>query len=348
MTTAAPPVVGVRDFWYVVAESRELRPGRVLARQVLGEHLAVFRGPDGRPAALQDRCKHRAAPLSKGTVANGMLTCPYHGWTYSDGGTVEAVPSEGEPFRRAAARCVPSYVTREQDGFVYVRLNDTPALEVEPFRMRRYGEKGWRTVRVQNLFENSVTNCIENFIDIPHTVYVHPGIFRKERRQAIEVHITRQNGSVRAEYRNEDTNLGWFSRFLNPGGQAITHSDEFFMPNVSCVEYGMGPNRHLIITSQATPLEDGRTLVYTDVTYNYGLWTHLAAPAIRWYSQAIIDQDVVALKRQHEVIRRYGDTFANTPADTIHVYVESIQREIAEGRDPRLLQPRSATVTMYV
>jgi phenylpropionate dioxygenase-like ring-hydroxylating dioxygenase large terminal subunit len=193
-----------------------------------------------------------------------------------------------------------------------------------------------------------VTNCIENFIDIPHTVYVHPGIFRTERRDPIDVKISRREGSVRAEYSNENTNLGWFSRFLNPGGHAIGHTDEFFMPNVSCVEYQMGPRRRLFITSQATPLDDTTTLVYTDVTYNYGIWTRLVAPLIRWYSQAIIDQDVVALKRQAEVIARYGDNFANTPADTIHVYVESIQRELAEGRDPRLLPEKVAQVRMWI
>jgi phenylpropionate dioxygenase-like ring-hydroxylating dioxygenase large terminal subunit len=316
--------MNLKDFWYIIAESRELPSRKVLARQVLDENLALFRNDQGLAVALQDRCRHRAAPLSKGNVVGGALVCPYHGWKYSTQGQVEAVPSEGENFRKVASRCTPSYETREQDGYIYVRLNKTPTTEVEPFRMRRHGEKGWHTVRVINAFENSVTNCIENFIDIPHTVYVHPGIFRKERRQPIDVLISRKGGAVRAEYRNENTNLGWFSRFLNPGGHEIKHSDGFFMPNVSCVEYG------------------------TDVTYNYGLWTRLAAPLIRWYSQAIIDQDIVALREQGQVIRKYGSEFANTPSDTIHVYVESIQREIEEGRDPRLLPEKSAKVRMYI
>jgi len=337
-----------RDFWYIVCESRELPRGTVLARTVLEENLALYRDAEGKAAALQDRCRHRAAPLSQGFVREGNLVCPYHGWSYSRSGQVEAVPSEGGNFRKVAARCTPSYETRELDGYIYVRLESMPLIQTEPFRMRRHGEKGWHTVRVINFFENSVTNCIENFIDIPHTVYVHPGIFRKEQRQLIEVLIERKHGSVRAEYRNENTNLGWFSRFLNPGGAEITHTDEFFMPNISCVEYGMGPNRHLIITSQATPIGEHKTLVYTDVTYNYGIWTRLAAPWIKRYSQAIIDQDIVALRQQGEVIRKYGSEFANTPADTIHVYVENIQKEIEQGRDPRLLPEKSARVKMYI
>ena len=68
-----------KDFWYVVAESAELRAGAVLARSVLGERLACFRGADGTPAVLPDRCLHRNAPLSLGHVQDGALSCPDHG-----------------------------------------------------------------------------------------------------------------------------------------------------------------------------------------------------------------------------------------------------------------------------
>ena len=337
-----------RDFWYVVAESRELKPGKVLARKVMGEWLAVFRDEDGKAVVLQDRCKHRGVQLSGGTLNGGKLSCPYHGWTYNNIGEVVAVPSEGENFKRAKSRCVPRYTTCEQDDFVYVRLADGPEAQEKPFAIRHYGEDGWHTVRLINHFNNTVTNCVENFIDIPHTVYVHPGIFRNERRQLIDVKIERNNGSVKATYLNETDNLGWFSKFLNPSGVEIVHTDEFFMPNVSCVEYVFGPKRHFIITSQSVPLEDDETLVYTDLTYNYGIWNKPTAPLVRWQGQKIIDQDIVALAAQMKCIKKYGEDFSNTPADTIHAYVESIQRELERDKDPRKLAPKVVEVQMLV
>ena len=337
-----------RDFWYIVAESRELKPGKVLARRVLGEWLAVFRDEDGKAVALQDRCKHRSVQLSGGTLRSGKLSCPYHGWTYNNMGEVVGVPSEGVNFRRAKSRCVPRYSTCEADDFVYVRLKDGEYSQDKPFAIRHYGEKGWHTVRVVNHFNNTVTNCVENFIDIPHTVYVHPGIFRNERRQMIDVKIERINGAVKATYLNETDNLGWFRKFLNPGGVDIAHTDEFFMPNVSCVEYVFGPKRHFIITSHSVPLEDDETLVYTDLTYNYGKWNRLAAPLVRWQGQKIIDQDIEALADQMKCIKKYGQDFSNTPADTIHAYVESIRRELSRGKDPRNLPPKVVEVQMLI
>jgi len=338
----------VKDFWYVVAESRQLKPKQVIFRKLLGEWLAIFRDEGGNPAALQDRCKHRAAQLSKGYIRDGCVVCPYHGWTYDRRGEVVAVPSEGENFKRSATRRTTAYSVLERDDYVYVRMNDGDTAQEEPFRMRHYGEKGWHTIRLINRFRNTVTNCVENFIDIPHTIFVHPGIFRNERRQKIDVEIKRENGSVKASYKNEDTNIGFTSKFLNPSGHEIVHTDEFFMPNVSCVEYVFGPRRHFIITSQSIPLEDDETLVYTDLTYNYRFWNKLVAPAVWWMGQTIINQDIVALNNQMEVIKKYGSNFANTPADTIHAFVETIQRELQRGNDPNALPAKSVQVVMYV
>ena len=337
-----------RDFWYVVAESRQLKPGKVLARKVLGEWLAVFRDEDGKPVALQDRCKHRAFQLSEGTVSKGQVMCPYHGWTYDKEGQVVGVPSEGENFKRAKSRCVPRYSTCESDDYVYVRLSDGQHAQDKPFAIQHYKEKGWNTIRVINRFNNTVTNCVENFIDIPHTVYVHPGIFRNERRELIDVRIERVNGSVKATYRNETDNLGWTSKFFNPDGVEAVHTDEFFMPNVTCVEYIYSPKRRFLITSQSIPWEDDDTLVYTDVTFNYGALNFLAAPFVRWMGQRIISQDVEAMAKQMKCIKKYGEDFSNTPADTIHAYVETIQRELARGNDPRDLPDKVVDVQMLI
>jgi phenylpropionate dioxygenase-like ring-hydroxylating dioxygenase large terminal subunit len=342
-----------KDFWYVVALSHQLKPNTVLSRTVLNEWLAIFRGEDGTPVALRDRCMHRNSRLSTGTVCSGQLQCPYHGWTYNSEGTVTSVPSEGGVCPHLPQRKIRHYPTFEQEGYIYVRLTpDTdespPPLLPRPFSMPHYREPGWATVRVINRFNNTVTNCAENFIDIPHTVYVHPGIFRNTRQQLLEMTVERRNGSVFVDYLKETNNLGWFSRFLNGDRQEIRHTDSFHMPNVTSVEYTMGPHRQLCITSQSIPETDTSTLVYTDVTYNYGIWNALAWPLVWWTAQRIIHQDIDILSAQQEVIQKYGQAFANTPSDTIHVFVESIRQCLENDGDPSQLPHQSVTVKFWV
>lgn len=42
----------------------------------------------GHATAMDNVCPHRGASLSEGTIEDGKLVCPWHGWTFrmSDGG----------------------------------------------------------------------------------------------------------------------------------------------------------------------------------------------------------------------------------------------------------------------
>ena len=336
----------MEDFWYVVAESRELGVRDVLGRQVLGEWLVVFRDGQGRPAVFRDRCQHRASRLSLGRVCDGKLQCPYHGWTYAGDGQVVAVPAEGPDHRPLASRRALVYEAAEADGYVYVRL--ASGTDSVPFPMPHWQASGWGHVRLQNRFQNTVTNCVENFVDVPHTVFVHPGIFRTSRAQTIDATVRREGGTVVVEYQNETDNLGWFAWFLNPSRRPIVHVDRFLMPNITNVEYRFGPRRVFFITSQSVPVTDTETLVYTDLTFDYGMWTSLAGPIVRYQGQAVIDQDIRALNQQMQVIDRYGGEFANTAVDVIHVFIESIRDELARGGDPRALPTKQVDVRFQV
>ncbi|MDB4968630.1 MAG: Rieske (2Fe-2S) iron-sulfur domain protein [Myxococcales bacterium] len=349
----AKATLSYRSFWYVVAQSAELGPATVLRRKLLGEWLAVFRGDDGRPAALRDRCMHRNAPLSKGVVRDGQLQCPYHGWVYDKQGTVVAVPAEGDRFSASKRRCATRYASVEEDGFVYVRLDADAPADLAPYRMPHWNDPAWKTVRLVNRFRNTVTNCAENFIDVPHTVYVHDKIFRVPRSQRVGATIRREGGSVRVEYHGETSNLGWFSWFLNPKGTRIEHRDSFHMPNVTEVEYVFSDARRLFIVSQTVPEEEGECVVYTSLTYNFGAFSQwplsaIAGRILGWQGQKVIDQDIDALGDQMEVLDKFGEEFNNTAADAIHVFVESIRDEILAGRDPRALAPKRADVELMV
>lgn len=336
----------MKRFWQAACRSEELRADAPLPLVIMGEHLALYRGPDGAPVAVQDRCLHRAGMLSKGRVENGCLECPYHGWTYGEKGRLDKIPSMGDA-AAPGGRALPGPDALEREGYVYVRFESGPE-SFEPFAQPHWGEKGWRRVRLTNTFKNDVTNCAENFLDIPHTSFVHRGLFRSPRRQKLTATVARKAGSVITRYRGETDNLGFYSRFLNPSGKEISHVDSFHMPNVTCVEYDFGPRRRFTITSQSVPAEGGTTVVHTDLAYDYGFWSFLAGPLVRRAGQAVIDQDLEVLADQSEVMRRTPGEFSHSPADVIHVMIESVRRELEAGRDPRRLPDMSQEIEFCV
>jgi methionine sulfoxide reductase heme-binding subunit len=46
-----------------------------------GERIAVFKH-NGRISAVTNLCAHQGGPLGEGTVIDGCITCPWHGWQY--------------------------------------------------------------------------------------------------------------------------------------------------------------------------------------------------------------------------------------------------------------------------
>ncbi|HUK60234.1 MAG TPA: Rieske 2Fe-2S domain-containing protein, partial [Stellaceae bacterium] len=83
----------LRNAWYIAAWADELKTAP-LARRICNEPLVLFRGRDGAVAALDDRCCHRAAPLSRGTLVEEGIQCGYHGLIIDGAGQCVRVPGQ--------------------------------------------------------------------------------------------------------------------------------------------------------------------------------------------------------------------------------------------------------------
>ena len=71
----APP--GTR--WHPVTDLPD--DGRVLTAIVDGRSIAVTRC-GGKLGALANHCPHQGGPLGEGSIENGLLRCPWHGYDY--------------------------------------------------------------------------------------------------------------------------------------------------------------------------------------------------------------------------------------------------------------------------
>lgn len=351
----------LKDAWYVACLSTELTAKRPLSRTILGTPVVLFRDEQGRPAVLFDRCLHRNARLSAGATFDGKLGCPYHGWVYDASGACVEIPSlgptqrgsvlgddgharEGLSLRPCDVGRVRRFPTREQDGLVFVLMSgDEATARQPPHRVPHWGEPGWTSYFMVTRFPNGVTNLVENFMDVPHTVFVHKGWFRERRRTQVPATVERTATSVLVTYEQEQDELTGAGFLLNPTGEPMVHTDHFYAPNVTRVDYLWGSRSGYVISSQVTPIGPLDSLVYTSISYRlpFDLPGDLVARGLRrfmfWYTTQVIGQDVDIMRVQRDGLRLGPLEFQSTEADLLHADIEALRawwREGGQGDGP--------------
>jgi thiamine pyrophosphate-dependent acetolactate synthase large subunit-like protein/nitrite reductase/ring-hydroxylating ferredoxin subunit len=106
--------------WHRVLKPGELGEGRVKTVAV-GTRTFALSHHEGRYGCIDNACPHQGGPLGEGSIENGWLRCPWHGYDYS--------PINGKPpsgFSDAPA----CFATEERSDGVYISLPPEP----EPHR----------------------------------------------------------------------------------------------------------------------------------------------------------------------------------------------------------------------
>ncbi len=334
--------VHLPDQWFVLASSRELRK-KPLARTLMGTPLVLFRDAERRAATLLDRCPHRNVPLSLGRVADdGCLQCPYHGWRFDGGGNCTKVPSLAAEISDARARQAPSYPTLEQQGFVWVYSTAGAMPESRPHRFEKIGERGYVTVRQRFDMKATMYSVIENALDVPHTAFLHKGLFRGDSRGiTITAQVTRGADRVQAEYVGEPRPTGLMARLLSPSGGLVTHFDRFLLPSIAQVEYRLGEENHILADTAMTPIDDFHTRLWGVVSFRTRFLAWLVRPFVKPVGMRVLKQDALILGRQTETIRAFGgEQFASTEIDVLGKHIWRLLRA-AERRDTATPEERS-------
>lgn len=102
--------------WRRALAPDELAEGRV-ATVTLGVRTLCMSHFEGRYTALDNRCPHQGGPLGEGTIENGWLRCPWHGWDYC--------PHTGKP-PGGFDDGVETFPVEIRDDGVWVEVPDEP------------------------------------------------------------------------------------------------------------------------------------------------------------------------------------------------------------------------------
>ena len=101
--------------WHKVLENRkELPEGRV--KTVTANHKGIcLTHYKGKFSALDNRCPHQGGPLGEGSIENGLLRCPWHGWDFD--------PCTGLP-PGGYDDGIETFEVKEEGGAIYVGVEE--------------------------------------------------------------------------------------------------------------------------------------------------------------------------------------------------------------------------------
>ena len=323
-------VANIRDHWYVACRTSELKK-RPIARKILGLPLVLFRTASGSVGALLDRCPHRNVPLSVGDVVGETVQCKYHGWTFDCSGSCQSVPGLFGGANEKGRR-VESFPTRERDGLIWVYPTAGATPEKEPFVVPYSDTPGYHTIVREVSAESTLHAIIENALDVPHTAFLHKGLFRGvSEPNEIEVVVRRWADRVEAEYIGEPRPEGIVARLLSPSGGEVTHFDRFILPSIAQVEYRIGTENHILVSALCTPVDDFFTRLTAVVRFKLrvpGMLVRTFEPlGLRIFKQ---DADILTL--QTETIRAFGgEKFVSTELDALGPQIWRLLRQAERG-----------------
>ncbi len=324
------------DAWYVACLSSELRR-TPLSRTIWDLPIAVFRGKSGQVGAFVDRCPHRSVPLSAGQVVGDTLQCGYHGWRFDhDGQCVEVPALIGEPGHRS--RCARALPVVEQQGFVWVWADpDTPPRGA-PYSFPVADDPSYLVVRREMAAPGTLHSVIENALDVPHTAFLHGGLFRTDGgvRNEITCRVERRWDRVECEYIGEPRPEGLAARILSPSGGLVTHFDRFILPSITEVEYRIGEENHVVLNGACTPVSAFETKMYACVCIRSRLPGWLLRPIVQPIAMRIFAQDVDMLTKQTETLHAFDDaSYISTELDVLGAQILRLMKRHAQGRlDP--------------
>ena len=262
--------------WYVAALSDEVGEG-LLARRLLNKHVVLYRRASGEVVALEDRCVHRAYPLSEGRLDGDRVVCGYHGFSYEPDGCLADVPSQENvpPGARVAA-----YPVVETAPFIWIWLGEPRAAALRPPpRVPWYLDgSGWTSTTEVLRVEANYLLLHEHYLDLTDVFVTHPEVVPPDIRQLPplnEVEISER--SVAYTRSTPPSRLApWESAITGlPEESVATRREEgtFVSPALHTQHYAIeledGQSYGLLRIHGFTPETPGSTHVFLQMARNY-------------------------------------------------------------------------------
>ena len=331
------------DCWYLAATSDEIG-GELTSRRLLGRQVLLYRTADGGVVALDDRCAHRALPLSMGRLVDDRVVCRYHGFTYDGTGACVLVPSqEHVPYDAA----VPSHPVREEGRLVWIWLGDPRrAPTAQPPRAPWLDDPAWSVLGGTRTVAADYMLLHENALDRTHFAYVHPDTSHRgylEGPPPLEIEVTETSVSYARTFPAAPL-AAWQSAAtgLPPDTRAVQHESGIFVSPAMHVDHMRIEADGVVLRSAFvrafTPVDPGRTRVHWWAARDYALGDRVVDETLRRVHERTMEEDEPLLEAIQATVDRDGPgRRVHAAADAASVRAEQIVRRLIDEERPRRL-----------
>lgn len=334
------------DCWYALARSSDV-DDEPLGLRALGLPVVLFRTSDDRAVALEDRCAHRAFPLSSGVVVDEGIRCGLCGFVYDVDGQCVSVPTQPRvPFGAKVA----SYPVQERDGLVWAWLG-------EPGRARLarvpelpwLDDASWAGVGGASLVAAGYLLLHENFADVTQVPFVAPDIAPSVIAEAppLDVVVTETTVTLRREFAPAPL-PSWQDGLVGADGAPFSTLQEgyFLSPAVWVDHWDVtgadGASARLRFTHLVTPVEEGISQLHWQVDRDFAVDDDAADDLMLEMFGDYYERVMVAMETAQDVLDVDGaGPEVNVAADVAALKVREIVLEMLATESPIITTRRA-------
>ena len=191
----------IRDQWYAILDSKELKVNKSIGVTRLGEKLVLWRTKNGIVYCIFDKCCHRGASLSAGKVINDKIVCPFHGFNYDASGKVTLIPANGKNNLVPERYHVNYYKVEEKYGIIWLWYgNIRDGLPEIPFFKELREEFSYGGF--SEMWPVHYTRAIENQLDVVHLPFVHASSIGRGNKTIVNGPVVKWKDNLMTFYVN--------------------------------------------------------------------------------------------------------------------------------------------------
>jgi len=249
----------IRDQWYAILDSKELKLNKPIGVTRIREKLVLWRCENGKVNCIFDKCCHRGASLSLGKVVNDQIVCPFHGFHYDSTGKVTLIPANGKNSEVPQRYCVNYYRVEEKYGIIWLWYGDTKDVlpEIPFFKELR---SGFSYGGFSEMWPVHYTRAIENQLDVVHLPFVHTSSIGRGNKTVVNGPVVKWKDNLMTFYVNNVVDDGKIQP-LKPNeieNYENLFSLQFQMPNI----WQNIISSDIRIVAIFAPIDDEHTQIY--------------------------------------------------------------------------------------